>query len=388
MDVRTVYRGELPVVHGGFHVDSRRGAYDPRPPESSEACAGQSNGLCGAAVPGCLFLGTGLRRGRVALTVEVHRAAPPLDDGWEDVVEASFRPAAASAAVLRCCHGTLCEVDLPAADHRVRYCGRGMDPAADGPARAAGSGRPVGQYLLQFWPAPPAADRVVRQTSRSAESRHRHARALTRPAPRAGGEREQAEARSWGGRLPSRRVRAVGDDARGLVPLDRDLLDAVDALCPAAQRNLARWAARRAFSETGLEDLGWIAPALAALDRGDPLPAPFDDPRRPWDRFFHDDRIARTPPDASGGPPDLPLRQALALPALRAAADPDPLRAALGALFAAAVAHGTGYPAFFDAARRTFPGLGSCAPARPPSGPGGPAASAAPPRPRPAPPPP
>ncbi|MFD0459780.1 hypothetical protein ACFQ2H_36035 [Streptomyces violaceoruber] len=55
--------------------------------------------------------------------------------------------------------------------------------------------------------------------------------------------------------------------------------------------------------------------------------------------------------------PGAPLCRALALPALRAAADPDPLRAALGALFAAAVTHGTDYPGLFAEARRCFPGL-------------------------------
>ncbi|WP_399893258.1 hypothetical protein ACGH7X_35050 [Streptomyces sp. BBFR51] len=352
--MRTVYRGELPVAHGRFHVDSRR---EPRHPGPSEACAGQTNGLCGAAVPGCLFLVTGLSSGRVGLTVEVHRAAPPLDDGWEDVVEASFRPVSTTTAVLPCGRGALCEVALPPADHRVRYCGRGLDGGAGTESATARGAGPVGQYLLQFWPAPPAVDLVVRQTSRSAARRHRYARALRPPVTGERTERERAEIRSWGGRLPSRRVREAGAEARGLVPLDRELLDAVDAACPATQRALARWAARRAFTATGLDGIDWIAPALAALDRGEPLPAPFDDPRRAWDSFFTDDRIALTAPDVPDGCHGDPLRRALALPALRAAAEADPLRAALGALFAAAVAHGTDYPDLFAEARRHFPDL-------------------------------
>ncbi|MFD6192254.1 MULTISPECIES: hypothetical protein [unclassified Streptomyces] len=337
-------------------MDSR---HDPWAPVPSEACAGQTNGLCGAAVPGCLFLCTGLSSGRVALTVEVHAAAPPLDDRWEDVVEASFRPLTASTAVLPCGHGALCEWALPPADHRVRYCGRGMDGGAGaGSATARDAGR-AGQYLLQFWPAPPSADRVVRQTSRSAAHRHRYARALEPPVSGARTERERAEIRSWGGRLPSRRVREAGADARGLVPLDRELLDAVDAVCPATQRGLARWAARRALTAAGLDGVDWIAPALSALDRGEPLPAPFDDPRRAWDRFFTDARTALTAPDPPGADHGAPMCRALALPALRAAADPDPLRAALGALFAAAVTHGTDYPTLFAEARRRFPDLGA-----------------------------
>ncbi|GAA2668583.1 hypothetical protein SAMN05428941_0959 [Streptomyces sp. 2114.2] len=352
--MRTVYRGELPVVHGRFHVDSRP---EPWAPVPSEACAGQTNGLCGAAVPGCLFLCTGLSSGKVALTVEVHGTAPPLDDRWEDVVEASFRPLTASTAVLPCGRGALCEWALPTADHRVRYCGRGMDGGAGAASATVRDAGPVGQYLLQFWPAPPTADRVVRQTSRSAAHRHRCARALEPTVPGARTERERAEIRSWGGRLPSRRVREAGADARGLVPLDRELLDAVDAACPATQRGLARWAARRALTAAGLDGVDWIAPALAALDRGEPLPAPFDDPRRAWDRFFTDARTALTAPGPPGAGQGAPLCRALALPALRAAADPDPLRAALGALFAAAVTHGTDYPGLFAEARRCFPDL-------------------------------
>ncbi|MFG2317179.1 hypothetical protein [Streptomyces tendae] len=350
------------MAHGRFHVDSRR---EPRGPAPSEACAGQTNGLCGAAVPGCLFLCTGLSSGRAALTVEVHGAAPPLEDRWEDVVEASFRPLTASTAVLPCGQGALCEVALPPAHHRVRYCGRGTDGGAGAASATAPGTAPVGQYLLQFWPAPPSADRVVRQTSRSAARRHHCARALEPSVPGERSERELAEIRSWGGRLPSRRVREAGADARGLVPLDRDLLDAVDAVCPATQRGLARWAARRAFTAAGMDGVDWIAAALTALERGEPLPAPFDDPRRTWDRFFTDDRTALTAPDPPGAVSHgAPLCRALALPALRAAADPDPLRAALGALFAAAVAHGTAYPALFAEARRRFTDLGPETPPR------------------------
>ncbi|MGC9498442.1 hypothetical protein [Streptomyces sp. WG7] len=370
--MRTVYSGELHVSYGQFYVDSRPDEENPGP---SPACAGQTNGLCGAAVPGHLFLVTGLHTGRVGLTVEVHGAAPPLDDGWEDVVEVSFRPASASTVVLPWGDGPLCALDLLPADHRVRYCGRGMDRGREEELAVLEGGAPVDHYLLQFWPAPPAADLVVRQTSRSAAHRHRHARGLPpppTPEERAAAEcrrreerraaeqaaQERAEALSWGGRLPSRRLREAGGNARGLVPLDRDLLDAVDAACPATQRDLARWAAHRAFAAAGLDGVDWIAPALAALDRGEPLPAPFDVPQRAWDRFFADDRTTHTLVDSSDGCRDNLLQQAMAMPALPAAAGPDPLRAALDALFAAAITYGTDYPALFALARRRFPTLG------------------------------
>ncbi|AKZ59682.1 hypothetical protein SAM23877_6637 [Streptomyces ambofaciens ATCC 23877] len=369
--MRTVYSGELHVAHGRFHVDSRptRDA-----PGTTPACAGQANGLCGAAVPGHLLLVTGLHTGRVGLTVEVHGAAPPLDDGWEDVVEASFRPASASTVVLPPGDGPLCALDLLPTDHRVRYCGRGMDRVREEERAVREDGPPVDHYLLQFWPAPPAPDLVVRQTSHSAAHRHRHARGLPpppRPEDRSAAElrrraqwsagerpaREHAEALSWGGRLPSRRLREAGGDARGLASLDRELVDAVDTVCPATQRDLARWAARRALSVAGLDGIDWIESALAALDRGEPLPDPFDDPRHAWDRFFADDRVFGPAADAPDGCRGDLLRQAMAMPALLAAAGPDPLSAALDALFAAAVTHGTDCPALFAQVRRRFPAL-------------------------------
>ncbi len=73
---------------------------------------------------GTLWLTTGLHTGNVGFTVEVHDRAPPLDSQWEDVVEVSFHPASGSSALVQDC------------------------------------------YLLQIWTAPPAPDRILRQTSR------------------------------------------------------------------------------------------------------------------------------------------------------------------------------------------------------------------------------
>jgi hypothetical protein len=49
--------------------------------------------------------------------------------------------------------------------------------------------------------------------------------------------------------------------------------------------------------------------------------------------------------------------QAAAVPALFSAEEPDPLRAALDALYAAAVTVGDQYPALFRELRRAFPAL-------------------------------
>jgi len=367
--MQTVYRGELSVSYMQFYVESRPEEFGEAPWNAS---AGQRNGLCGASVPGYLFLTTGLHTGRVGLTVEVHAQEPPVDDVWEDVVEASFRPASPRASVLPWGDGELCAAELAETDHRVRYCARGMDVEWDAESAVLDGGPPVDHYLLQFWPAPPAPDRVVRQTSRCAAYWHKHARGLPPPPTpeelaeaarreREARERERAEAHErverqrWGGRIPSERVLAVADNVRTLVGLDRDLIDEVDAAGPRAQRDLARWAARRALTLAGLDRVGWTAAGLDALDRGEALPEPFDDEARAFDRLFDDPEVPKTLVSSPDGRSDNVLQQAMALPALLGAADPDPLGAALGALSHAAVTWGPAYPELFAEARAQLP---------------------------------
>ncbi|MFF7314097.1 hypothetical protein [Streptomyces sp. NPDC008137] len=178
MAMRTVYSGELHVHYGQFYVESRP---DGMGEGDADPLAGQRNGLCGAAVPGYLFLTTGLHTGRVYLTVEVHGVEPPQADEWEEVVEVSFRPAAAEVEVRPWGDAPLCVFELPEADYRVRYCGRDLDRAQDEEISVLEGGEPIDHYLLQFWPAPPDADRVIRQTSRSAEYWHQRARSLPPP---------------------------------------------------------------------------------------------------------------------------------------------------------------------------------------------------------------
>lgn len=288
--MRTVYDGDLSVSYGQFYVESR--LYRPAG-ERVEDCAGQSNGLCGAANPGSLFLTTGLHTGRVGLRVEVHEAEPPLDDQWEEIVEVSFRPASAETAVVPWGDGAICSLDLPVTDYRVRYCGRGMDVTLDDELSVLDGGPVVDHYLLQFWPAKPAADRVIKQTTRSAAYWHDHARTL--PPPPGPGERaeaqrlrreaeetlvreaqRQAEAGDWGGRAPSPALREVGGNKWGLISLDRDLVDAVDSADAAAQRAIARWAVSYAIARAELHTFYTFARAIRALGVGKELPVP------PW----------------------------------------------------------------------------------------------------------
>jgi hypothetical protein len=128
--------------------------------------------LCqtGAAVPGFLFLITGLRTGEVGFVVESHDESPPFDNSWEEIVEVSFRPSG-RAALVAWGEEWSSPLDLAEVDYRVRYCGEGMDEARD-QTRMSGEDE-LDRYLLQFWPEPSQPDQIVKQTS--ANSAYWHA---------------------------------------------------------------------------------------------------------------------------------------------------------------------------------------------------------------------
>jgi hypothetical protein len=360
---------DVRVHHSHLYFTSGPDVPDPR-----EARAGQRNGLCGAAVPGALYLVTGLHTGMVGITIELHEQAPPVDESWEEVVEVSFRPSAPPALV-----GWGGEdhwpLDLAVTDYRVRYSGTGLDQAHAQDTRTWGEPE-VDRYLLQFWPAPPAPDQVIRQTS--AQAAYWHGVARDRPPPsartttrvdvrrdREGGDAERRpsrEEREWGGRLPGERLRRLRGQALTVTRLDRPFVEALAEADPATQREIARWVTRHAYAEAGLTGVDWIDAALAAMDRGEPLPAPFDDgdqhDQRAWDLLFADERVPSTVVTSLDGAIDDCSQQAMAFPALFSAREADPLRAAVDAIHDAAVAFGYGrHPELFAELRRVFPAV-------------------------------
>ncbi|GHI04079.1 hypothetical protein AQI88_07660 [Streptomyces cellostaticus] len=316
--VRRPVEGEVHVHYGQIYVESDPDSFGL---DLAEAFAGQSGGLCGAAIPGGLWLTTGLHTGDVGFTVEVHDQAPPLEAGWEDVVEVSFRPVSADSALVQWAGEDSWDLDLDETDYRVRYSAKGMDEAHRQDTRLDEEPQ-LDCYLLQFWPAPPAPDRVLEQTSAMAAYWHDYARRLPpppTPAERAEAERlarlaqERAkqerqlayERWEWGGRLPSQALRSVDGNVRGLLDFDPDLVHAIDAAGPDVQRAVALLAARHACEAAGLADLDWIAAGLAALAEGRPLPPLFDDPERVWHALDSDPRV----PDRTVGhavPPERP----------------------------------------------------------------------------------
>ncbi|MGQ4514649.1 hypothetical protein [Streptomyces sp. DW26H14] len=304
--MRRPVTGEVHVHYGQIYVES-----DPDNPTTdlSEAFAGQSGGLCGAAVPGALWMTTGLHTGDVGFCVEVHDEAPALDPAWEDVVEVSFRPLSEGSCLIQWGGGAAWHLGLAVTDYRVRYCARGMDEGQKQDTRVEGVPQ-KDSYLLQFWPAPPAQDRVVRQTAEAAAYWHRYARELPSPptpeeraeaerSAREAEERAAEERRShheqwiWGGRLPSERLRGLRCDVRGLLAFDSDLVHTLDAASPGVQRAVALLAARRACEAAGLADVPWVADALTAVAGGRPLPSPFDDAALMWETLRSDPRVPR-----------------------------------------------------------------------------------------------
>ncbi|WP_368498792.1 hypothetical protein [Herbiconiux sp. A18JL235] len=126
--------------------------------------AGQENGWVAAAVPGVLYLPLARWGGGSSVRVEHWTEEPPLED-WEDIVEVSTTFRSGEPIVWMTWGGDVGgTLDLPPATYRVRVNARGRDAGHDGEF-AEGI---VDHYLLQFWPAPPAPDRVLKTTSANA----------------------------------------------------------------------------------------------------------------------------------------------------------------------------------------------------------------------------
>ncbi|MEV4642954.1 hypothetical protein AB0J80_37010 [Actinoplanes sp. NPDC049548] len=161
--------------------------------------------------------------------------------------------------------------------------------------------------------------------------------------------RAEQEAEQWGGSPPSDRVRGLVSQARSLARIDRALLDRMEALPAVRQREAACWAARRAMRVAGLENIGWIAEALAATEDDHPLPSSFTEKSgaTAFNRLLSDPEVPHTTVPlrhaskafgTSSGTEI--LQQAVAFPALLALANDDPLVAAIDAVYNAAIAHG------------------------------------------------
>ena len=146
-------------------------------PGLKECFRGQVNGLCGAALPGKLFLITGLHTGHVGFAVDLLDSPPLLDDTWEEVVEVPLSVTTSETALVEWAASATYPIPLPRGSFRARYCARGMQLGKDLDTSSP-DGNPVDSYSLIFWPAQTIGDSVLRVTSEIAVYFHQKARTL------------------------------------------------------------------------------------------------------------------------------------------------------------------------------------------------------------------
>jgi hypothetical protein len=173
--VIVVFDGTFPVHYGQAYVLSRPEDVNS---DLEDAFIGQQNGLLGAAVPGQLWITTGLHTGTVRLRIVSSDRNPGVDGEWQEVVEASFAPGTPGAALTGWGgQAKPIALSLDTTPYRVRLCASYMDEARQQDTILDGES-PIDAYLLTFWEADPAPDRVVKQTSDIAAYWHRWAQAL------------------------------------------------------------------------------------------------------------------------------------------------------------------------------------------------------------------
>lgn len=175
--MQTAFEGTVPVEYGQAYLHLQ-GTAD----YSGEVRKGQVNGLLGAAVPTALFLTFGLQTGEVKLTIRIADTQPPLDDRWEEAVEASFTMPASAVLGLADWDGELWHpVPLAPGNYRVRYTALRFGEAENAPT-PDDDADPIEQYEVVFWPAAIAPDAILKVTRRAAKYWHEAALQSTQSA--------------------------------------------------------------------------------------------------------------------------------------------------------------------------------------------------------------
>jgi hypothetical protein len=370
MAEQVLFSGAVGVSYGQVYL-----VCDEDIPGMEECFAGQVNGLCGAAVPGRLFLVTGINYGSVEMAVELYPGEPPLPEPWEEIVEVSFANSCPEPALVEWGGGGSHPFRLEPGSYRVRYCARGMDEARD--VETNYDGELLDTYLLQFWPGSSGPDRILRQTSGCAAYWHQSNRQAEPPPEQAEAEAAQlaAEEEEWllgvySGRVPNQRLRAVAKAgySYSLNRIDLDLTFALAEADDGVHRAVAAWAALQALEIAQLTELPELAPSVAAIKRGGLAVAPFDGtgfwaealtspvPETPVPPLFPAPAVRTRTGDV---PEDhTQMRETAAIYALLATGEDDSLIAALSTVKTAATAFGGDlFRQFLSDLRQTFPDL-------------------------------
>lgn len=159
-----------------------------------------------------------------------------------------------------------------------------------------------------------------------------------------------AERQAWGGGDPIAEMLEY-NGGQSLTKYDRALVLALLEMDDDRLREIAQWCTTTVYEFAGLAYRPWVAPVLAALHAGEPLPPPFDGIASAFAQLEADRRkeapvgdvayqgVIATYSSGEFDPFDQgPIsRPSYALPTIFAAAGSDPSRAAFDALFSASV---------------------------------------------------
>ncbi|MFD3424473.1 transposase [Nocardia fluminea] len=234
---------------------------------------------------------TGIAYGPALLTVVVLDSAPTDDASpqWEVIEEADLQ--ITQAVHVLGLDGARTQgfdrVPVRRGRYRCRVSGHGRDEQWD-----LEVSNPSESYLVQFWKVarPMPMVRLRKTDAVPDEGIVTHpGRNWWDPDPAADAtialrygyeyvaEQAKEEARRWGGRPPTDKLRGQYY-AQEFAYLDRGLVDAIVRARVPKLRTIAAWAAQRACTTAGADQIDWVRTALTALPDGGPLPEVFDAP--------------------------------------------------------------------------------------------------------------
>lgn len=167
-----LFSGNVEVQYGQAYI-ALDGSFDGM---MEDCFRGQSNGICGAAAPANLFLTTGLHTGPVGLTIALFEADPGIDTAWDEIVEVSFAAPRGEITLVEWAADAGHCMALPPGSYRGRYQARAMQEGRELDTNI--DDEPVDFYRLDIWPAAPAPDCIVKQSSDIAAYWHDWAQGL------------------------------------------------------------------------------------------------------------------------------------------------------------------------------------------------------------------
>lgn len=385
---------ELFMDYGQFCLHGGLGELEDEMPLLEQALAAQP---CAANGTSVLVLNPHQNNFRMPVTVQVWTARPPADrDAWQQVCEARLRIGPDGKLAMTSPVDGYAECPVPEGEYLIEVSGRGFVNYG-----WPGSTEPGDEWRLRLWPDDGGEPLPARRWEMPGYGVPENSPAPEPQAPAKHEEPERitmidasepelvgysgpqlvsrsellerkaaAERERWGGE-PIPRL-DVHWNAHEIARYDRGFAEAVAAMDDSRLRELARWAAHRAYEKAGIADKPWVRPALTALTNGAPLPPPFDDLSTAFERLFAEEReqseddevvTAEWSMTIRGAASELPAnpfagedihRGAFALPALEHATDENALRAALTCFYEAALVYGADAEELFAAARAAF----------------------------------